>query len=45
MQQMNCRILGVVLNGIDLKAGEYSRYGRKGGKYSYYRRDVSKRDE
>ena len=36
MQQMNCRILGTVLNGIDLKNGEYSKnYGR----YSYYRRD------
>jgi capsular exopolysaccharide synthesis family protein len=45
MQQMNCKILGVVLNDINLKTGDYSRYGRKGGKYSYYRRDPAKQDE
>lgn len=36
MQQMNCKILGTVLNGIDLKNGEYSK---NHGRYSYYRRD------
>ncbi|MBP3321682.1 MAG: CpsD/CapB family tyrosine-protein kinase [Clostridia bacterium] len=36
MQQMNCKILGTVLNGVDLKNGEYAR---KRGRYSYYRRD------
>lgn len=41
MQQMNCRILGTVLNGIDLKNGEYSK---NHGRYSYYRRESDSRE-
>lgn len=41
MQHMNCRILGTVLNGIDLKNGEYSK---NHGRYSYYRRDQENGD-
>ncbi len=37
MQQMNCNVLGTVLNGYDLKSGEY--YRKRDSRYSYYRRD------
>ena len=37
MSQMNCVILGTVLNGYDLKTDNYYR-DRKHGKYSYYHR-------
>ena len=40
MQQMNCNVLGMVLNGYDLKNGEYYKK-RKNSRYSYYRRDPS----
>ena len=43
MQQMKCNVLGVVLNGYDLKSGEYYRK-QKNGRYSYYRRDPSAED-
>ena len=42
MKQMNCTILGVVLNGYDLKSDNYYRYkDKKYGRYSYYRRESS----
>lgn len=38
MKQMNCNILGTVLNGYDLKSGDYYR-DKRYGRYSYYRGD------
>lgn len=40
MKQMNCTILGLVLNGYDIKSDNYYR-DRKYGRYYYYRREQS----
>lgn len=44
MKQMNCNVLGVALNGFDLKSGDYYREKRY-GRYSYYRRDNAEKSD
>ena len=42
MKQMNCNIIGTVLNGFDIKSDNYYRNkDKKYGRYNYYRRDMS----